>query len=344
MSLSKKAAACVAVLAGLPAPLFSQDQDLSVVTDLPIIARLVSAVGGDTVSVRAILQGGDPHGAALRPSEAAALSDADLVVWTGPELNPSFARAVDRLSAATVLTLSDIDGTYLRAAGEDVHAHDDEHDDHGHDDHGHDDHGHDDHGHDDHGHDDHAEDEHGHEDHTEDHADGHDHGDSDPHTWLYPENAKLWLTALGNTLADRGDAGAAARAADAVVAIDEVSASLRTRFEATPPRFGVDHDALGYFSEAFGLTPVAALADSGANRPGPQRVAAATDALRDAGAVCLVFEAGHDSALADRVAEIADIPLVPVDLTGADVPDAAGYAEFLDAIGTALLENCVPDE
>lgn len=137
-----------------------------------------------------------PHHYSLRPSEAAALEGADVVIAVGTGLSPSFDRAAETLSAgARIVTLLDTEGTTLLPAREGVAFGDaghGEHDDgHGHDEHGHDDHGHGDHGHDDahahdkeHGHDDdHAaadEDAHGHE-HDKDHGEGHGHGHEDDH-------------------------------------------------------------------------------------------------------------------------------------------------------------------
>ncbi|MDD7970438.1 zinc ABC transporter substrate-binding protein [Roseinatronobacter alkalisoli] len=126
-------------------------------------------------------RGGDPHSFQLRPSQARALSDADLIFWVGEDLTPWLARALAGTeTGAEIVTLLNADGLNLQefshGHSHDDHAHD--HDDHGHahDDHGHD---HDDHGHahDDHGHD-HDDHGHAHDDHGHDHDDhGHSHDD-----------------------------------------------------------------------------------------------------------------------------------------------------------------------
>ena len=167
-----------------------------------LVARVMQGVGEPDLIIPA---GASPHEYNLRPSEAEALQEADLVFWLGEDLTPWMESAVETLAeGATVTTLLEADGTVLLDFRESAlfEAHDhgdhDDHDDHDHEDHAdddHDDHDHDDHedhakdddhDHDhDHDHDDHAKDEdhdHDHEDHADsDGHDDHDHDDHDDH-------------------------------------------------------------------------------------------------------------------------------------------------------------------
>ncbi len=168
-----------------------------------LVARVMDGVGTPDLIVQ---PGASPHEYNLRPSEAAALQEADLVFWIGEDLAPWMEGAIETLAdGATVTTLLESDGTVLLDFREnalfeahdhedhddhDDHTDHDEHDDHDHGDehaedgeHAHDEeHGHDEHAkHDDHDHDEHAEDkEHDDHDHDEDHADD-DHADHDDH-------------------------------------------------------------------------------------------------------------------------------------------------------------------
>ncbi|MGP1358871.1 zinc ABC transporter substrate-binding protein [Roseicyclus sp.] len=152
-----------------------------------LVARVMEGVGEPALVLPPVAS---PHSHALRPSEAAALEGADLVVWIGPELTPWLEDAIDRLAgdAQRLTLLWSAEAIRLETrTGATFAEHDHGHDDHGHDDHGHDDHGHDDHGHD-HGHDghghDHGHDDHGHDDHGHDHAHdehGHDEHGHDEH-------------------------------------------------------------------------------------------------------------------------------------------------------------------
>lgn len=148
-----------------------------------LVARVMDGVGEPNLIVQ---PGASPHGYNLRPSEAEALQQADLVFWMGEDLTPWMEGAVETLATnAAVTTLLETEGTTLldfregalfEAHDHDDHADHDDHDDHGHDDHaGHDDHGDEEHAsHDDH--DDHADEKHAdHDDHDHDHD--HDHDD-----------------------------------------------------------------------------------------------------------------------------------------------------------------------
>lgn len=166
-----------------------------------LVSKVMEGVGTPDLLMQPTVS---PHGYALRPSEARALQNANVVFWIGPKYTPQLEALLDSLSeGAHVVALLDQEGTVrheYRSSedfkiasedGHDDHGHDDheehghdDHDDHGQekeDDHAHDDHAHDDHDdHDDHAkhddHDDHAHDEHGHDDH-----DDHDHAKHDDH-------------------------------------------------------------------------------------------------------------------------------------------------------------------
>jgi len=166
-----------------------------------LVARVMDGVGVPDLIMAA---GASPHSYSLRPSEASALQEADLVVWMGADLTPWLEGAIGTLADdAQVISLLAAQGTTLlpfregalfeaHSHGDDDHGHDHDeahdhdhghddhpHDDHSHDDHSHDDHAHDDHGHDDHAHDDHAHDDHGHDDHAHDDHAHDDHGHDD---------------------------------------------------------------------------------------------------------------------------------------------------------------------
>jgi zinc transport system substrate-binding protein len=192
-----RGASLVALMAGL-AGTSALAQGPSVVAEMPVTHSLVSMVMGDLGAPTLLLdRGADPHDFALRPSQARAVAEADLVVWMGPDMTPWMSRTVASLARGSELQLLEVPGLTLQAflpsrltgaaaefAAEHVHDHSGHgHDDHGHE-HGHDhDHDHDDHDHDDHDdhdhdhdHDDHAHDDHDHDDHGHDHDDhGHSH-------------------------------------------------------------------------------------------------------------------------------------------------------------------------
>ncbi|WP_171103788.1 zinc ABC transporter substrate-binding protein [Ruegeria sp. HKCCD7255] len=225
-----------------------------------LVARVMDGVGTPDL---VIPPGASPHEYNLRPSEAAALQQADLVFWMGDDLTPWLEDAIETLAeGASVTSLLDADGTVLLEFREnalfEAHDHGDheDHDDHGHDDHEEheehgDEHAHDeDQGHDDHDHEEHAEDkdhdhhdhedeaahgdehhDHDHEEHAEhddhdDHAehDHHDHGEHDPHAWLSPANAETWLNVIAAQLSAADPDNAGTYFANAAAAREEMAA------------------------------------------------------------------------------------------------------------------------
>jgi len=228
-----------------------------------LVARVMDGVGTPDLVVQ---PGASPHEYSLRPSEASALQNADLVFWIGPDLTPWLTDTIETLAQdAAVTALLESDGTieleFREGALFEAHNHDDheDHEDHadedghkGHDDHadedghkGHDDHAdeahddhddkadddHDDEGHDDHdheGHDDHADEEAGHDDHDAEKAghDDHDHGAHDPHAWLSPQNAMTWLNVIAGQLSAADPENAGAYFANAAAGRTEIEALI----------------------------------------------------------------------------------------------------------------------
>jgi zinc transport system substrate-binding protein len=99
-----------------------------VVTDFGPIDSLTRQVMGDLGQPFMLLpKGGDPHDFQMKPSQAQALSDADLIFWDGPELMPALGDAIAALgtNAKSVPLLHAGGGkirTYEGDEGTDPHA------------------------------------------------------------------------------------------------------------------------------------------------------------------------------------------------------------------------------
>ena len=109
-------------------PLASWAEVPRVVTDIPPVHALVSQVMGDLGSPALLLdKGASEHSFQLRPSQAAGLNDAGLVVWIGPELTPWLDRALESVPLdVTRLALLDAPGTMTQAYGAGGHDHEGE--------------------------------------------------------------------------------------------------------------------------------------------------------------------------------------------------------------------------
>lgn len=277
-----------------------------VVTDLPPVHSLVAMVTGDLASPILLLEpGADPHDFQLRPSQAAAVAAAGLVVWMGPGMSPWLDRALRGLGDGSVsLDLLESAGTALREAG-DAHASDDGH--------------------------------------AHDHDHAHDHGTHDPHAWLDPANARLWLSTIAGALAAADPANAetyranAANGADTIAALD---ARLAARLGPVTNRpFVTTHDALGYFIAHYGLNSLGAIAASDATAPSAARLRALEEASAGQPG-CIFPEPNHDPALAVQLAEATGLRLGgPLDPEGVTLPPGpALYAALMTGLADTLAD------
>lgn len=327
-----------------------------------LVARVMQGVGDPSLIVP---PGASPHEYSLRPSEASALQDADLVFWIGPDLTPWLEGAIDTLTSdASVTALLEADGTkklpFREGALFEAHAHGGEgHSDHGHEDHAHvEDHdgdGHEDHAaaaeHDHKEHEDDKDHEHGEHEHDHDeHADhddhgheGHDHGEYDPHAWLSPDNGAVWLNAIAAQLsaADPDNAGsyfanaAAGREELAVLSteINDILDPVRDR------NFVVFHDGYQYFEAAFDFPASGAISLSDATDPSPARIAEIQARVAEQGVTCVLSEPQFNPGIVAAVMEGSDISTGVLDPIGSDLePGPDLYGNVLRNLATALAD------
>ncbi|WP_171211240.1 zinc ABC transporter substrate-binding protein [Ruegeria sp. HKCCA5426] len=298
-----------------------------------LVARVMEGVGTPDLIIS---QGASPHEYNLRPSEAAALQDANLVFWMGEDLTPWMEGAVETLAdGATVTTLLETDGTILLDFRENAlfEAHD--HDDHAKHD-GHDDHaetkGHDDeHAHDDHDHE-------GHDDH-----DGHAHGDHDPHAWLSPENANTWLNVIAAQLSAADPDNAGTYFANAAAAREEMAALSSEIAETLEPvrggSFVVFHDAYHYFENAFDFPASGAISIGDASDPSPARIAEIQARIKDEGVKCVLAEPQFNPGIVEVVMDGADANTAVIDPLGSDLePGAALYPQVIRNMAQTLAD------
>ncbi len=181
MTLRFSTSAAVAALALASTPALASPQ---VVASIPPVHSLVAGVMEGVGTPTLLVQGGaSPHTYAMRPSEARALDEADVVFWVGETIETFLQDPLESVATdAHVVELSAVPGMTLLAVREggafDAHDHDHGH---GHAEEAADAHGHDDHDHD---HDKEAADAHDHDDdhdHAKEAADAHDHDHDHDH-------------------------------------------------------------------------------------------------------------------------------------------------------------------
>ncbi len=279
-----------------------------VVTDIPPVHSLVAMVMGDLGQpVLLVDKGADAHSFQLRPSQAAALQDADLVVWMGDAMTPWLGSTLDGLEtrAAQIALLED-PLTQTRHL-EDDHA--------------------------------------GHDLAAQAHDDGgHDHDGIDPHAWLDPANAIAWVGLIAASLSTLDPENAATYAANASASASRIAAAeadataLLAPVKASP--FVVYHDAYGYFTARFGLTIVGELALGDASGPSAAKLADLREILVNGKAVCLFPEANHDPVLLTQIAEGTPVAVGrALDPEGSGLPPGpALYTNLLRGLATTLAD------
>lgn len=293
-----------------------------------LVSRVMDGIGAPKLVVQS---GASPHGYRLRPSEAKALQDADLVFWMGEELTPWLDSALKTLaSKASITTLMDQEGVILHDFRESVlfeaHDHSDHNDEKDHDDHD-----------DDKDHDDHDAD--------KDHDDHDDHGGHDPHSWLSPENAKLWLNIIASKLSVSDPENAATYFMNAAAGqteieemITEVSATLKP---VQGGKFVVFHDAYQYFENDFDFYASGAISLSDASDPSPARVAKIQKRIRDEGIQCVLAEPQFKRGLVATVMEGSEATASVIDPLGADLKTGPKLYTQLIINMAKTLRNCL---
>jgi zinc transport system substrate-binding protein len=315
-----------------------------VVTDIPPVQSLAAIVLGDLGQPELLLEAGaNAHNYQMRPSQVAALADAGLVVWIGPEMTPWLARALDSTTAsASQLALLTAPGTHTQNFGAaDEHDHD-----HGEEAEAGHDHDHEsEQGHD-HDQTAEAETEAGH-DHAEE-EEGHFHTGIDPHAWLDPANAAVWLAAIAAELSRIDPDNAATYAANAKTGTERIAAldaSLKARLAPIADKpFVVFHDAYGYFAGHYDLTVAGAISAGDAASPGAAHLRELRAELGNSGTLCIFPEVRHDEKLAATMAADAGVKLgAPLDPEGASLPPGPQtYGAILTGLADTLLD-CLAD-
>jgi len=267
-----------------------------VVASVPPIHALVAGVMKDVGKPTLIVRGvGSAHTYSLHPSEARALSEADIVFWVGPIYERFLEKPLATLAAkARRIELDWAPGVTLLPVREGgTWEHDDTS---GHD--------------------------HGQED-------APDLSEMDGHMFLDPENAKAIVRAAVTTLSEVDPANApryTANGDQTIARLGALDAELRAILAPVKDKpFIVFHDAYQYFERRYDLNAVGSITVSPERPPGAQRLQRLRRKIADLGTTCVFAEPQFEPALVQIVVEGANAKTGILDPLGADVipgPDA----------------------
>jgi len=290
-----------------------------------IAAAVMEGVGQPVVLLE---PGASPHAYSMRPTQAQALNDADVIFWVGPDMEAFLTRPLAALGGnARQVALAEVSGIELLPYREGTLFDADDHDDHAHDDHDHED-----------DHDDHADDDHDHD---------YDHGEMDAHIWLSPANARVMAEAMATTLADVYPAHAeqyAAHAARFAARLDVLEEEIEAILEPVRGRpFVVFHDAYHYFEAAFDIEAAGAIHVNPEVPPGAARVAEIQARLGELDAACVFAEPQFQPRVVETVIEGSTARAGVLDPLGSEIGmGPEGYPQLLLNLATSLAD-CLGD-
>lgn len=273
-----------------------------------------------------------PHDYAVKPGDAKAINEADIVLWVRSGLIPQLHKYIARRSAdKTTLTALELPEMKLlkRDHKHDHHHHGEEaeHDEHDeHDEHAKDKHGH----HDDH--DDHAKDE---------HDDHHEEGFGyDPHVWLSTHNAEVIAKALATNLSrlDPDNTAFYEKNLQTFIAdLQETKSHIIGNFESNPaPNYFVFHNAYAYFEDEFGVKHAGVVTMHGGQAPKAGVLAELKAQLKNTPNACLFREPQFDSKIVKRLAEGTKANIAVLNPIGYEKGKNIGYTTILRNIANQI--------
>lgn len=248
-----------------------------------LVAGVMEGVGEPQLLIPA---GASPHAYALKPSDARALSEAELVVWVGEGLETVLEKPLHSLAGkAQQLELLQVEGMYRLPSRKGGVWHEEQQAHAGH---------------------------------------AHEYDAVDTHLWLAPENAQRIVAAVADALSamDAANGPRYQRNAAALQQrIDELAVNLAQRLEPLQGQpYIVFHDAYRYFEQAFGLQAAGAIAVSPEQRPGARRLIEIRQAIRDRGARCVFSEPQFRPDIVEVVLEDTGARHGVLDPLGAELP------------------------
>lgn len=288
----------------MPVKMVMADQKpLSIVASIKPVHALVAGVMGDLGTPHLLLAAPtSAHHFTLKPSQARALQNADIVFWIGPGMEQPLTKALATLAAdAQSVALDDSAGLVLF-----------DFDDDGHDDHG-----------------------------TKDKHDGHGGHGINPHIWLDPFNAQIMLGVIADHLGKADPVNARAYQANAD-AMRQTFAQLqidiaRQLAPFAESEFLVLHDAHIYFERRFGMRAHAAITTEPDVMPTAAKIKKLRHDLESHPMDCIFGEPFLGQKAVRLIAEGSDIRIGQLDPLGSQLPAGASlYADLLKSYAAAF--------
>ena len=289
---------------GFPISTYSAQSSPIVSVDIAplhsLVSQVMKGVGKPDLLIPAEAS---PHQYSLLPSQMKALSNSTIVFWMSEGLTPWFEKALDNVaSSAHKIEMLELEDTitYEFREGATFESHE-------------------------------SHDEHNEASKDEDH---HDHHGKDPHAWLDPLNAKLWINIIRNTLTNQDSANADAyhrNAEQAIAAMDGlINTTQASISDLGELNFIVFHDAYQYFEKRFDISAAGAISLGDAADPSPARVEEIRNTIKSLGIRCVFTEPQYNPGLVNSVFEGTNVSSISImDPLGASIPIGVDHYQTL---------------
>ncbi len=298
------------VLTFFAARLSAADQTASprVVASIAPLHSLAASIMAGVGKPQLLLEGRSfPHDAVLRPSQARAIAQADLVVWIGPELErflETFLRSPKSgRQNLTVTAIPTLGRWHMRAHG--VWAK------------------------------------------TAKHSEQGERGEheTDPHVWLSTDNARIIASALAEALIKLDPPHASdyarnlSRLDDSLRLLDRDIREILAGLNQTP--FVLLHDAFQYFEKAYDLHPVGALENQAVGGVSAKQLRSLEVVIRERAIRCIAADPFGASAVAKTVSQTQAMNLVRLDPMGQSIAPGPGHYQAMMRANAEALASCL---
>jgi zinc transport system substrate-binding protein len=298
MSLRSTSAGLLLLLSGAAS---ATAQDLKVVVSIKPVHALVSQVMSGVGTPRVIVDGStSPHTFTLRPSDAKAFNNADVLFRVSDGVEPFTTKIAASLPRSVqVVSLDQTPGLIKlarRASGPfEKQAHGaSKHDDHGHAKAG---------------------------------------AEIDGHIWLDPENAKLIVDRIAHVLSAKAPQHAAKFAENssaAKIKIDQLARDLEIDLKPLAGKsFIVFHDAYQYFERRFGLSAAGSISTNPETPPSAKRLVDMRAKIASLKAVCVFSEPNFEAKVVQTIAEGTSAKTGTLDPEGVTTPSGPEHYDTM---------------
>ncbi len=254
----------------------------------PVNALVAAVTAGVTTPTLLISPTASPHHYQLKPSEVHALSEADVIVWVGPDMETFLPKVLQNVSphAAIVTLLTEPDVITLQ---------------------------------------------------TNHHV--------DPHIWLLPDNAKVIVRAVAESLCIHDAKNCdiyTKNAEEAIARIDVLDDSVREKLapvKSVP--YLVFHDAYRYFEAHYGLSNQGTITLSPERQVSAKHLVALQEKIAEDNIVCVFNEPQLQASVVEMLIKTTDVQEGELDPVGINItPDLKGYEQLLTGLANGFV-NCL---